>query len=268
MPFWGSMVFMRRGLWWTVAGIALSGLLVFAPFLYSMVTEASPPRPEGLAQPGEQVQVRVPATDSAVIPTGIWEVLPESRAGYRIKERSKVGTLVSLGRTSQVTGFVTTEDGVAVQMEVEFGIPSIASGDGVRDRTFARALEAQVYPRAIFTLTDTIDLNGVQEGAEPATVTVRGILTLHGQTRPVRASLELQRLGEYIEIRAAFSCRFADFGIGSMDRDGVRVASTGTLELQILLGGAASSPEGRSEDADRSAMRSPLVREVLGPRIS
>ena len=115
--------------------------------------------------------------------------------------------------TDDVTGWVEVADGEASAARVEVRTATLATGSAVQDRVLRRALEVDVFPTAVFTLTSPLDVAQVEETDEPVELEARGTLTILGETQPVTVALEAQRSGEGVQLRGAIGVQFSDYGV-------------------------------------------------------
>ncbi|MEK8228550.1 YceI family protein [Oerskovia sp. M15] len=92
-------------------------------------------------------------------------------------------------------GTLVVTDGELVRAEVTVATASIASDSVVRDDAFRRLLETDVFPDAVFILTEPVDLARIERRDEPLTVQARGTLTIRDVTEPVTVALEARRSG-------------------------------------------------------------------------
>lgn len=94
----------------------------------------------------------------------------------------------------------------------------------IRDFKFRRKLmqehfnenfmESEQYPKAYFQGSlSGYDATAFQISQEPQRFTVSGSLTIHGITRPLETTVNIQSLGEDMEWTAAFVLRPEEFGI-------------------------------------------------------
>ena len=108
---------------------------------------------------------------------------------------------------------------------------TLVSDESRRDDALReRGIETDRFPDARFSLTEPVDLSRRNQ-------TVRGELTLHGETQPIRVQVSAQRLGAgAIELAGSAPIAFADFGIEPPSVAGVvTVEDNGTLEFKLRL---------------------------------
>lgn len=110
---------------------------------------------------------------------------------------------------------------------------TLRTGIGKRDRDMRSALEAETYPFAEFfgRLLTPFD----PDVREPQPATVKGQFSLHGVTREVTVAGTLQREGDGIRVRAAWSVALDDFAIEPPRLLIVRVSNEQDVSIDALL---------------------------------
>lgn len=174
---------------------------------------------------------------------GTWSVVDGSLVGYRVREQlGGISALTdAVGRTSAVTGSATLEaaaDKLTVSAaSFEADLTQLASDDGRRDRRIRSiGLESDRFPTGSFVLAETIDVPA--DGLTGATidVTLTGDLTIHGVTKRVSIPGQARLAEGRIEIVAALTFPFADFGMEAPNIAGfVEVQDEATLEVLLSL---------------------------------
>lgn len=87
------------------------------------------------------------------------------------------------------------------------------SGNLLRDTNARRTVfESGLYPEAAFTLEALTGPSRLAEGVV-AEVELRGTLELHGVSRPLSVTAQLERQGDRLRARGAFSLKLSDFGM-------------------------------------------------------
>ena len=170
---------------------------------------------------GEPVQ----ATD------GTWTVTDGSFAGYRLEEVLRGQDVTVTGRTEQVTGTVTVEDGRLTAGEIEVDMASIATDQPPRDSYFRdQAVQVRNFPTATFTLTEPADLG---DGATDVQLT--GDLTIRDVTQQVTVDAQVAASGDTVQVVGSVPVTFADFGIEAPSLGFVTVEDTGAVEFDLRL---------------------------------
>ena len=170
---------------------------------------------------GEPVQ----ATD------GTWTVADGSFAGYRLEEVLRGQDVTVTGRTEQVTGTVTVEDGRLTAGAIEVDMASIATDQPPRDSYFRdQAVQVRNFPTATFTLTEPADLG---DGATDVQLT--GDLTIRDVTQQVTVDAQVAASGDTVQVVGSVPVTFADFGIEAPSLGFVTVEDTGAVEFDLRL---------------------------------
>ena len=146
------------------------------------------------------------------------------------EEFASIGVADAVGRTGEVTGTAEVEDDRITSADLEADMTTLVSDESRRDDALReRGIETGRFPDAQFSLTEPVDLTRRNQ-------TVRGELTLHGETQPIAVKVGAQRLGDAIELAGSAPIAFADFGIEPPSVAGVvTVEDKGTLEFKLRL---------------------------------
>lgn len=239
----------------TAVGVAAIGVfLVFQQFLAgdSVPTLSLAPTTPGAAATAAP-SVGAGGTSAPVdgTPAGIagtWSVGDGSVVGYRVREQLGGVTALTdaVGRTSAVTGSATIEaDGTGVRVSAaafEADLTQLQSDDGRRDnRIRSIGVESDRFPTATFTLTTPVSVGADALKGATVDVSLSGDLTIHGVTKAVTIAGQARLNGDRIEIVAALTFPFSDFGmtppsVGSF----VQVQNDATLEVSLSLSKASA----------------------------
>jgi polyisoprenoid-binding protein YceI len=188
----------------------------------------APPPPALSRQEPTATATATPATPST------WEVAAgeETFAGYRVREEfASIGVADAVGRTGEVTGTAAVDGDRITEAELETDMTKLVSDESRRDDALReRGIETDRFPQAQFSLSEPVRLTRRDQ-------TVRGELTLHGETQAIAAKVSAQRLGgDTIELAGSAPIAFADFGIEPPSVAGVvTVEDEGTLEFKLRL---------------------------------
>ena len=236
---------MSRGARWILVAVVAALVIVLAgPYVVARISAGNPPPPLGLQTPGESALPTESPDPGPFDPDGTWVVSPGSQAGYRVEEvlSGEKGTVV--GRTEAVGGTLVVTDGELVRADVTVDTASIASDSVVRDDAFRRILETEVFPNAVFILTEPVDLTGIENRDEPLTIKARGTLTIRDVTEPVNVTLEARRSGDGVQVSGAIPVTFADYGVHVPELPFVTLDPSGTVEMLLRLerGAAVQTP--------------------------
>lgn len=216
---------MARRLIIALAAIALVVAGAFAVFLLRG-SDAPPPPTLTDEQPASTA---TPATTASS-----WVVAPgeDSFVGYRVREEfASIGVADAVGRTAEVGGGVNVDGDEIAGALLEADMTTLRSDESRRDDALrTRGIETDRFPDAQFQLLEPVALAGRNQ-------MVRGELTLHGETQPIRVKVSAQRLGgDTIELVGEAPIAFADFQIEPPSVAGVvTVEDEGTLEFKLRL---------------------------------
>ena len=216
---------MARRLSIALAAIVLVVAGAFAVFI--LRGSDAPPPPTLSAE--EPASTASPATD-----TSSWVVArgKETFVGYRVREEfASIGVADAVGRTGEVGGGVNVDGDQIAGAVLEADMTTLRSDESRRDDALrTRGIETDRFPDAQFQLVEPVDLTRRSQ-------TVRGELTLHGETQPIRVKVSAQRLGgDTIELVGEAPIAFADFQIEPPSVAGVvTVEDEGTLEFKLRL---------------------------------
>jgi polyisoprenoid-binding protein YceI len=240
---------MSRGARWILVAVVAALVIVLAgPYVVARLSAGTPPPPLGLQTPGESAAPSRSPDPGPFDPAGTWAVGAGSQAGYRVDEvlSGEKGTVV--GRTGEVGGSLVVTDDELVRADVTVGTGALVSDSVVRDDAFRRLLETDVFPNAVFILTEPLDLSGIEGGDEPVTLEARGTLTIRDVTEPVTVALEARRSGDGVQVSGAIPVTFADYGVHVPELPFVTVEPSGTVEMLLELerSGPAPSPSPRA----------------------
>lgn len=172
---------------------------------------------------------------------GVWSVVPEDGffVGYRMTERFGGDTIdkTAVGRTDKVSGTMTIDGAEVTKVDISADVTQLKSDSSRRDAYLRdRALETNDHPEATFVATEPVNLGGTPSQGRQVDTTVKGDLTLRGQTRSVELPVSACWTGDRIEITGTAPIVLADYGIDAPDISGlVKVAGNGELELKLAM---------------------------------
>ncbi|TDE10142.1 YceI family protein [Jiangella asiatica] len=223
----------RRRLLIAVGGlVALVVLVVGGTYLYINVINDDAPAPLAL-------ETTPPDSTSRPVETaeldGTWSIADGSEAGYRVDEVLNGQDNTVVGRTSEVTGEVTVAGGDATAAEVTVDMASITTDSGSRDGQFrGPIMQTDDFPTSTFTLTEPVPLDEL-DGSGPVSITATGDLTVRDVTQPIEIQLDLQLVGEEVQVAGSAQITFADFEVDPPNLGFVRVEDEGTVEFLLTL---------------------------------
>ncbi|NDO89397.1 YceI family protein [Cellulosimicrobium composti] len=228
---------MSRSTRWIVVSVVLALVVVLlAPFVYSEVQEGRTPPPLGLQSPGEETASAAPAPPGPFDVDGVWVVGPGSEAGFRAEVLDvPADEAVLLGVTPDVSGSFRVQGGELRTATVTVATTTLRTGSSVADRQLQQALETDLYPTTLFSLTAPLDVSALGSTTEPVRLEAPGALTIRDETLSVTVALEAQRSGSGVLATGAIGVRFSDYGIAVPPDAPVQVDDVGTVEVRLEL---------------------------------
>ncbi len=128
---------------------------------------------------------------------GEWVVAPGSEAGFRADVLDvPAEEAVLLGTTPDVTGTLRVVDGELETATVTVATTALRTGSSVADRQLQQALEADLYPTTLFSLTSPLDVSELASTREAVRLQAAGALTIRDETQPVTVALDVRRSGQ------------------------------------------------------------------------
>jgi len=218
---------------WLLWGIVVALVAVFGFGVWYVFGGGTPARPT--LDTSTPVQASGPAS-----PTGAWKVVAgkETYVGYRISE-TFTGDIVhktAVGRTPSVTGLMTIAGHEVTRAVVVAQMQQLSSDRSARDNYIhTHGIDSDKYPTARFTLSSPITLPAAPVKGVPIHVVAKGILLLHGVTRPVSVPLDARWTGATIQVVGSVPIVLADYHITPPDTGVVRADGAGTFELSLTF---------------------------------
>ncbi|MDM7831305.1 YceI family protein [Cellulomonas edaphi] len=203
------------------AGVLLLGAgVLVGPQLYAAhANRAAAPVPSLTASPGLEGDL-----------DGTWSIGSGSVAGYRVHEVLRGIDVRVTGRTPQVEGTVTVDDGELTAALLSVDMASIHTDEPPRDAYFrSSALHTSRFPTATFALTRAARLT---DGGDAV---LDGELTIHGVTRAVRVDAQAAGGSRGVDVVGSVPVVFADYGVKAPDLGFVKVDSRGAVEFSLHL---------------------------------
>jgi polyisoprenoid-binding protein YceI len=230
-----------------VAALVLLGLV--GGYLYYFTGIRTAPKPLALSSPSPAASAA--ASTAATGLAGTWTVGSGSVARYRVNEKfaGQTSNHEAVAETTSVTGGLTVAgSGGAIQASsasVVVDLTSLHSVDSVlgynvsnRDRIVSQSLSVQQFPHATFK-ADPFSIPAGLESGQAVTVSVPGQLTIHGVTRAVTATIDVQLSGTNVQAAGKIATVMTDFGI-SPPQVGITVVQPQvTIEFLLNLSRAA-----------------------------
>lgn len=218
-----------------IAGIA-AGIVVVAgvgvvvgPRLYADAVNGS-------AAAAPSLSPSAAGTLDAASADGTWRSGSGSYAGYRVHEVLQGQDVTVVGRTKQVEGTATVDDGRLSDATVTVQVGSISTPESARDAYFRdTALQTDRYPTATFRVTEPVDVSDALDGSTQD-VTLTGDLTMHGVTKPVQAAAQVA-VGEggTVQVAGSVPVTFRDYGVEAPSLGFVTVDGKGSVEFSLAL---------------------------------
>lgn len=174
-------------------------------------------------------------------PDGSWKVVKSDSVfvGYRMQELFGGETVkkTAAGRTGDVTGTMTIQGTTIPTVEVKADVTTLKSDQPRRDGAIKnQGLETAKFGTAEFKLTQPIQLPSAPKAGEEITVTAKGDLTLHGQTKSVEVQLQAKWDGAgNITVAGNAPIQLADYGITPINIPFVATDDHGSMEFQLLF---------------------------------
>jgi polyisoprenoid-binding protein YceI len=175
------------------------------------------------------------AVDTSV---GSFDDFSGTWAGYRVDEElAGIGSQTAVGRSPNVTGTLTVENGQVTSVDVDVDLTALKSDSDQRDGAIrSRGLQSDQFPTASFSLSQPIQVPDGLSGGQSASTQVQGELTLHGVTKPITVDVDAQMGNGTVAVTGSAPVKLTDFGIEAPT--GFRVLSIqddGTFEFQIFF---------------------------------
>lgn len=234
---------MSRGRRTAIVVGAVLVVLAVAGGAFLLLSGGDGPEPLALDDaPSTSTTAAAPGAPSTTVATGVatvdgrWVIGDGSQAGYRVLEDRLGGVqnIEAVGRTDQVTGGFTVAGTAVSDVQVTVDVASITSDSGLRDGRFRDSImQSSQFPTATFT-AEQVDLGSVPADGATVEVPVEGRLTLRGQTRDVRADLQVRREGDQVQVLGSVPVTFADYGIETPSPPGLSVRDDGTVEFLVV----------------------------------
>ena len=162
---------------------------------------------------------------------GEYAVSAGSFAGYRVEEVLNGQDVTVTGRTEEVSGAVTIDDGALTAGTIEVDLTTVSTPEAPRDEYFrTQALETDEFPTATFELTEPVAV--ALDGGDIALV---GDLTIHGVTQAVTVTAQAAAGGEGLQVVGSAPITFADYDVQAPDLGFVVVEEAGAIEFSLEL---------------------------------
>jgi polyisoprenoid-binding protein YceI len=242
-----------------LAALAVAAFLVWFVF-FSSVAPGAPtiegaaavlgasPQTNGSQAPGSAASTTGNSGEAAAgtdsdgswtVDTDIGEIGAEtsSYVGFRVAEvLEQIGEAEAIGRTPAVSGALVLAGTTLERARIEADLTQITSDQARRDPAIQRALETTEFPTASFESSGPVELGAIPILSESVSVSIPGVLTIHGVSRDVVADMEARRVGDVVAVVGTLPVDFTSFGV-TMPRAPVVVSveDEGRLEWQLFF---------------------------------
>ena len=189
---------------------------------------------------------KVADTADALSTDGVWYVDTDSGSfsfeeasgsfvGFRVKEELvKIGDITAVGRTEQVEGELSIQNGQLVSVSISADLSAIVTNDSRRDNAARNAMNVKENPIASFVLDHPVDLPET-DGSQIA-LQAEGQLTVNGISKAVIFELEAEAVARSIVVVGQTEVIFADYDIAVPSASIVVSAEDhGVVEFQLLF---------------------------------
>ena len=189
---------------------------------------------------------KVADTADALSTDGVWYVDTDSGSfsfeeasgsfvGFRVKEELvKIGDITAVGRTEQVEGELSIQNGQLVSVSISADLSAIVTNDSRRDNAARNAMNVKENPIASFVLDQPVDLPET-DGSQIA-LQAEGQLTVNGISKAVIFELEAEAVARSIVVVGQTEVIFADYDIAVPSASIVVSAEDhGVMEFQLLF---------------------------------
>ncbi|MFL3019845.1 MAG: YceI family protein [Acidimicrobiales bacterium] len=189
---------------------------------------------------------KVADTADALSTDGVWHVDTDSGSfsfeeasgsfvGFRVKEELvKIGDITAVGRTDQVEGELSIQNGQLVSVLITADLSAIVTNDSRRDNAARNAMNVRENPIASFVLDQPVDLP--ETDGSQISLQAEGQLTVNGITKAVIFELEAKAVARSIVVVGQTEVIFADYDIAVPSASIVVSAEDrGVVEFQLLF---------------------------------
>jgi polyisoprenoid-binding protein YceI len=182
-----------------------------------------------------------PSTSFGRGPEGAWVVAGNGTGGFVGYRAAEILAFEfvrapndAVGRTTDVSGHLSIEDGRLTHAEVSARIEALQSDVDIRDSHISEFLGLRTHPTATFTLGSPVALGAPAEGAV-VDVAATGQLSLLEVTRDVTFPLQARWSGDTIEVAGQLVINRGDYGMDIPQLLGFRVSEEITIELSLVF---------------------------------
>ncbi|MEM6962966.1 MAG: YceI family protein [Myxococcota bacterium] len=152
--------------------------------------------------------------------------------GVRFRSEAPLETIE--GTSNAIDGEVIVDPNQLAAARGRLIVPvrSIRTGEPTRDEHLAGAdwLDSERYPNIEFRLTEVLGASSLTQGTA-ADVTLVGVLKIHGEEKPVRASGRVLWTGDSVRVRADFKVQLSDFNVSILPPARAKVSNEITVSI-------------------------------------
>jgi polyisoprenoid-binding protein YceI len=161
---------------------------------------------------------------------------------------SKATIVTIKGQTDQVLGLanVNPDNLAATSGSIKVDLHALDTGIAKRNAHMQGVLETDKYPYAEFKPTKINAPTNKAAANKPIKVTIDGLMTFHGVTKPVRAEATVTYLpevdkeyrpGDWFQLEATFPLKLSDFNIVAPKLVPMKVSNDLSIALTVMAKG-------------------------------
>jgi polyisoprenoid-binding protein YceI len=179
--------------------------------------------------------------------TGDWKVAAGSEAGYRVREKfiNQPLPTEAVARTTKVSGGLVIKSAGSTLQATDLHFSADLSALVSQDRyAVFQTYQRDFFIRTVYLMTDQFpnadfvgDSVAVPAGiaSGPVSFAVTGMLTVHGETKPVTTQVQVQLSGDQIEVVGTINVDMRDFNISPPDISFTKGEPGVVIEYRLLL---------------------------------
>lgn len=161
---------------------------------------------------------------------------------------SKATIVTIKGQTDQVIGLanVDPDNLAATSGSIKVDLHALDTGISKRNEHMQGVLETDKFPYAEFKPTKIVAPTKKATPNKPVKVTIEGLMTFHGVTKPVKADATVTYLpevdkdyrpGDWFQLEATFPLKLSDFKIVAPKLIPMKVADDLSIALTVMAKG-------------------------------
>jgi polyisoprenoid-binding protein YceI len=180
--------------------------------------------------------------------TGNWKVAAGSQAGYRVREKfiNQPSPTEAVARTTKISGGLVVKSAggstlQATSLHFTADLTALVSQDKYAVfQTYQRDffirniyLMTDQFPNADFTADSATIPVGTTSG--PVSLSVTGMLTVHGVTKAVTTQLNAQLSGDQVQVVGSIHIDMRDFNVSPPDISFTKAEPGAVIEYSLVL---------------------------------